>query len=328
MATRAKMRDVILCGTDFSDAAREAAEVAADLAVQHRRPLLLLHAASTDGKVTVADLQSRRERLKAEAARLASTGADIVTEVETAHADDVCRHAAPCRCPADRAGSTAPAQPRRLGSISSGPGGPRRRWSCARHAHCGSGPAGAGLRVFLAFDHGHRQAALAWWPTARPERAHHGQNQLAETRHAMGYPRTRPPANPSWCRRHRARLPPARRRCSAGPVIVVRRGAPTRCSSTGQRVAGRLSHERTINRASAPGDLRRRAACSTASASVAVVPAAHPRRLRRCELRRVLLATDCRRSATAPSRRAPLPPLAASSRPVRGPPARAPASRE
>lgn len=96
---RSRTRQAVVCGTDFTQHARDAADVAARLAVALGRPLLLVHgsadAAAGPGtgaaaKAAVkAAVAARRDALKAEAVRLRTTGATVVDELHGGHADDV-----------------------------------------------------------------------------------------------------------------------------------------------------------------------------------------------------------------------------------------------
>lgn len=94
MSASARLRDVILCGTDFTRPAQQAADVAASLAATLERPLLLVHAAEPASgarlsRAIKALVKPRRDDLRAEAARLAARGATVVDEVHVGHADEV-----------------------------------------------------------------------------------------------------------------------------------------------------------------------------------------------------------------------------------------------
>ncbi len=94
MSASARLRDVILCGTDFTRPAQQAADVAASLAATLERPLLLVHAAEPASGARIsraikALVKPRRDDLRAEAARLAARGATVVDEVHVGHADEV-----------------------------------------------------------------------------------------------------------------------------------------------------------------------------------------------------------------------------------------------
>lgn len=94
MSARARLRDVIICGTDFTRPAQQAADVAATLAATLGRPLLLIHAVTPAAGARTARAwnalaQPRRDDLRAEAARLAARGATIVDELHRGHADEV-----------------------------------------------------------------------------------------------------------------------------------------------------------------------------------------------------------------------------------------------
>lgn len=94
MSARARVRDVVICGTDFTRPARQAADVAATLAATLGRPLLLLHAVEPAGGTRTARagkalVKPRRDDLRAEAARLIGRGATVIDEVHAGHADEV-----------------------------------------------------------------------------------------------------------------------------------------------------------------------------------------------------------------------------------------------
>ena len=67
-------RPSLVCATNFSDQANEAANVAAKLALLRAENLRLVHAW---GVTTTAALVAARKRLEAEAQRLRQTGADV-----------------------------------------------------------------------------------------------------------------------------------------------------------------------------------------------------------------------------------------------------------
>lgn len=73
----------IICGTDFSDNAKRAADVAAALATRLNAPLLLVHASVIPGSLYTED------HLDAEAQRLHSTAAELSAEVVEGNADEV-----------------------------------------------------------------------------------------------------------------------------------------------------------------------------------------------------------------------------------------------
>lgn len=78
----------IICGTDFSENARKAADVAAALAKRLGLPLLLVHASSIP-RSSLAE-----EHLRAEAQRLRNAGADLTAELIEGSADEVLAQAA------------------------------------------------------------------------------------------------------------------------------------------------------------------------------------------------------------------------------------------
>jgi len=77
----------IICGTDFSGPARNAADAAAALATRLGAPLRLVHASENTGSHT-------HEQLKTEALRLRDTCAHLTCEVVEGVADEVLVHAA------------------------------------------------------------------------------------------------------------------------------------------------------------------------------------------------------------------------------------------
>ena len=91
----AKTRPGIVCGTDFTDNARQAGNVAAALAATLDQRLLLVHAAPhhhdrrLSAQTRRALLDPVRDDLKLEAARLRRRGATVVEELHTGHADEV-----------------------------------------------------------------------------------------------------------------------------------------------------------------------------------------------------------------------------------------------
>jgi nucleotide-binding universal stress UspA family protein len=94
MTASSRLRDVIVCGTDFTRPAQQAADVAVALAATLERPLLLVHAAepASGARTLRADkalVKPRRDDLRAEAARLAARGASVIDEVHVGHADEV-----------------------------------------------------------------------------------------------------------------------------------------------------------------------------------------------------------------------------------------------
>ena len=78
----------ILCGTDFSEPARAAADAATALATRLRAPLRLVHASV----ITASPLT--QEHLQKEAQRLREAGAVLTAEVVEGDADEVLRHSA------------------------------------------------------------------------------------------------------------------------------------------------------------------------------------------------------------------------------------------
>lgn len=94
MSARTRLRDVIICGTDFTRPAQQAADVAATLAATLGRPLLLVHAVepaagARTARAGKALVKPRRDDLRAEAARLTGRGASVIDEVHAGHADEV-----------------------------------------------------------------------------------------------------------------------------------------------------------------------------------------------------------------------------------------------
>ncbi len=93
--TLAKTRPGIVCGTDFSDSARQAGNVAAALAVALHRRLLLVHVThyKSDGRLSPTTrrtvLKPLRDDLRREAARLRRLGATVVEELHPGNPDDV-----------------------------------------------------------------------------------------------------------------------------------------------------------------------------------------------------------------------------------------------
>jgi len=91
----AKTRPGIVCGTDFTDNARQVGNVAAALAATLDQRLLLVHAAPhhRDRRLSAqtrrALLEPVRDDLKLEAARLRRRGATVVEELHTGNADEV-----------------------------------------------------------------------------------------------------------------------------------------------------------------------------------------------------------------------------------------------
>jgi nucleotide-binding universal stress UspA family protein len=83
-----------VCGTDFTEPAAQAADVAAGLAVALGHPLLLVHAASPGGRRSRAAGDraaeaSASDDLRREANRLRARGAVVAAEVHRGHADEV-----------------------------------------------------------------------------------------------------------------------------------------------------------------------------------------------------------------------------------------------
>ncbi|MGE0462891.1 MAG: universal stress protein [Vicinamibacterales bacterium] len=94
MRARTRVRDVVICGTDFTRPAHQAADVAALLAATLGRPLLLVHAVepaagARTARAGKALVKPRRDDLRAEAARLSARGATVIDEVHAGHADEV-----------------------------------------------------------------------------------------------------------------------------------------------------------------------------------------------------------------------------------------------
>jgi len=77
----------IICGTDFSEPARAAADAAVTLATRFGAPLRLVHASENTGSHT-------HEQLKTESLRLRDAGAHLTSEVVEGDADEVLVHAA------------------------------------------------------------------------------------------------------------------------------------------------------------------------------------------------------------------------------------------
>ncbi len=185
------MRDVILCGTDFSDPARQAADVAAGLAIRLERPLLLVHVSPPGAGA------GTRDALNAEAARLRQSGAQVVDEWHDGHADEVlvkrARSAAARLVVLGSAGSRGGR--RRLGSVSErtaevtpAPTLVVRSGRALQPWVNGKRP----LRVFLAFDYTvTAEAALNWVADLRqvgPCEVTVGYANWPDTRSAMGMP--------------------------------------------------------------------------------------------------------------------------------------------
>ena len=91
----AKTRTSIVCGTDFTDNARQAGNVAASLAAKLHQRLLLVHAAeqSSDRRLSPETLRALlkpvRDDLRREATRLRQLGATVVEELHSGKADEV-----------------------------------------------------------------------------------------------------------------------------------------------------------------------------------------------------------------------------------------------
>jgi nucleotide-binding universal stress UspA family protein len=79
----------IICGTDFSDPAGRAADVAALLARAVGQPLRLIHAAPAATERGRPPLAPIRDRLRREAARLRRHGVTVDDALRTGHADEV-----------------------------------------------------------------------------------------------------------------------------------------------------------------------------------------------------------------------------------------------
>lgn len=86
--------NLILCGTDFSGHARQAANVAAALATRLSAPLVLVHAKGTLTHAATPDINdalitSLRESLREEAERLRALGATVEESLTVGEADEV-----------------------------------------------------------------------------------------------------------------------------------------------------------------------------------------------------------------------------------------------
>lgn len=88
-----KVEHPIICGTDFTEQAAQAANVAAGLAVALRHPLVLVHVTPAGKRRLRAgargDSTGARDDLRREADRLRALGATVVMELHEGHADEV-----------------------------------------------------------------------------------------------------------------------------------------------------------------------------------------------------------------------------------------------
>ncbi|MEZ5289039.1 MAG: universal stress protein [Vicinamibacterales bacterium] len=171
--------DTIVCGTDFTDAARRAADVAAALAAALGRPLRLVHALGANGLQAQEELartarDAARRALDAEAARLGASGADVMGDLRDGHADEAMVAAAAASGAAlivVAAVGTRQDSRERLGGIAerTAMGSPSPVVVVRDPGRLltwlgGERP----LRVFVAFDYSEAaQAALGWVPVLR-----------------------------------------------------------------------------------------------------------------------------------------------------------------
>jgi len=204
MVEQSPIRHAVVCGTDFTRNAKQAADVASALAVALGLPIVLVHAspdAAPGPPAAKVMAKTWREALKAEAARLRGRGATVTEVLAGGHPDEVLverAQACDARLIVVGALGTRSASRHQLGSVSERtaesapvPTLVVRRAEPLLAWLGGERP----LNVFLGFDYTlPAEAALAWVRELRragPCRVTVAYANWPEERERLGFPRDR-----------------------------------------------------------------------------------------------------------------------------------------